>query len=277
MAAGILLLLCALLSAADPDDAAYQAHVEGLRARHQLAGFHLERCGAFVLISDVGDAKLRARQAETVSWFATAMRRMYFEKDPQGLTDIWLFKDKVSYETNATAFFGDKPTSPYGYFSRRDGLVMNISTGGGTLCHELVHAFMRANFPTCPDWLNEGLASLYEQCGQRGDDALGLVNWRLTGLQEAIRAGTLPTFEKLCAADFYGADSGRNYAQARYLCLHLQESGKLGQLVQEAMRDQQSDPTAWKTLQRVLGEADLAAFQKRWEAWVLGLKQPQRR
>ena len=34
---------------------------------------------------------------------------------------------------------------------------MNISTGGGTLVHEIVHPFIEANFPACPPWLNEGL------------------------------------------------------------------------------------------------------------------------
>lgn len=276
MAPSLLLLLCTLLAAGEVVDAAYEAHVAELTRRHAMAGFHHERSGAFVVLSDDANQARRTQHSETVTWFATAMRRMYFERDPDGLTDIWLFKDKTSYDANGTAFFGAGPDSPYGYFSPRHGLVMNIATGGGTLCHELVHAYMRANFPKCPDWLNEGLASLYEQCGQRGDLATGLVNWRLKGLQEAIAGRTLPTFEALCVADFYGANSSRNYAQARYLCLHLQETGKLGQLMQDAMRDQAADPTAWKTLVGVLGEPDLAAWQRRWELWVMTLKPPAR-
>ena len=31
------------------------------------------------------------------------------------------------------------------------------------------------------------------------------------------------------------------------------------------------DPTGYATLQEVLGERDLAAFQKRWERYVAGL------
>ncbi len=273
MRTALFLMLCVLLPATEePDEGA--AHVAGLAKRHDLSGFHHERCGAFLVLSDEADPRRRTRHVATVAWFSTAMRRMYFDRDPEGLTDIWLFKDKASYETTGTAFFGRGPDSPYGYFSPRHGLVMNIATGGGTLCHELVHAYMRANFPACPDWLNEGLASLYEQCGQLGDLATGMVNWRLKGLQEAITARTLPTFEALCTTDFYGANSGRNYAQARYLCLHLQETGGLGRLVQEAMRDQATDPTAWKTLVRVLGEPDLTAWQQRWERWVLALQPP---
>ena len=54
----------------------------------------------------------------------------------------------------------------------------------------------------------------------------GLTNWRLPGLQRAIRDGALPSFRALTAtseAQFYGADPGTNYAQARYLLYYLQE------------------------------------------------------
>ena len=44
-------------------------------------------------------------------------------------------------------------------------VVLGTSTGGGTLVHEIVHPFMRANFPNCPSWFDEGLASLYAHRG----------------------------------------------------------------------------------------------------------------
>ena len=103
---------------------------------------------------------------------------------------------------------------------------MNIATGGGTLVHEIVHPFVAANFPACPSWFNEGLGSLYEQCSERDGRIEGLSNWRLAGLQSAIRAGRLPTFEALTATtdrEFYDADPGTNYSQARYLCYWLEQ------------------------------------------------------
>ena len=42
-------------------------------------------------------------------------------------------------------------TTPYGYYSAAHrALIMNIATGGGTLVHEIVHPFVRANFPQMP-------------------------------------------------------------------------------------------------------------------------------
>jgi len=50
--------------------------------------------------------------------------------------------------------------------------------------HEIVHPFMAANFPDCPAWFNEGLASLYEQSSERDGKIIGLTNWRLAVCRE---------------------------------------------------------------------------------------------
>ena len=117
---------------------------------------------------------------------------------------------------------------------------------------------MRANFPECPDWFNEGLASLYEQSEDRGGHIHGRTNWRLAGLQQAIKAKSLSSFKDLCAtttSQFYNQDKGNNYAQARYLCYYLQEKGLLVKFYREFAANHKADPTGYKTLQRVLGES----------------------
>jgi hypothetical protein len=154
---------------------------------------------------------------------------------------------------------------------------MNIATGGGTLVHEIVHPFMASNFPQCPAWLNEGLGSLYEQCEEKDGRIHGLTNWRLVGLQEAIKAKTMPSIEKLVkttTAEFYGKGSGVHYAEARYLCYYLQEKDLLAKFYRDFHADAVSDPTGCGTLKKVLGRDDLSAFQKSWEAYVLNLRFP---
>src|SRR4030095_2165746 len=157
---------------------------------------------------------------------------------------------------HARLLFGDTPTTPYGYYSStHKALIMNIATGGGTLVHEIVHPFMEANFAGCPPWLNEGLGSLYEQCGDVDGHIHGFTNWRLPGLQNSIKAGTVPTFKKLLSMDisaFYDDDRGTNYAQARYLCYYLQQKGLLTRFYREFHAHQKDDPTGYKTLKRVL-------------------------
>jgi hypothetical protein len=154
---------------------------------------------------------------------------------------------------------------------------MNIATGGGTLVHEMVHAYMDANVPRCPTWIDEGLGSLFEQCGDEGGEIVGFTNWRLEGLKNAIRRDALPTIRTLCgmsAARFYGAGSGDHYAQARYLLYYLQEERELRTFWRGWLAARTADPTGYSTLTRILGEEDMTAFQERWEAWVMTLTYP---
>ena len=183
-----------------------------------------------------------------------------------------------SYRRNTKKLWDEEPGTPYGYYSAHNGaLVMNIATGGGTLVHEIAHPFMESNFDECPSWLNEGLASLYEQCAERRGKMVGLTNWRLRGLQDALRAGEVPSFKTLMSMtthEFYNEDPGTNYSQARYLCYYLQETGRLEKYYHAFVRAADKDPTGYKTLQSVLDEEDLPAFQKRWEKWVMTLRFP---
>jgi hypothetical protein len=154
---------------------------------------------------------------------------------------------------------------------------MNISTGGGTLVHEIVHPFMAANFPACPTWFNEGLASLYEQSAEKDGHIVGLTNWRLAGLQKAIADNKVPPFKDLFALDpetFYTKDRGTNYAQSRYLLYYLQQNNLLHNYYKAFVKNQKSDPTGLETLKTILQQNDLDAFQEHWQKWVMTLHFP---
>ena len=231
----------------------------------------------FVVIGDEPKPVVQQRAEDTVKWAVDRLKQDFFPNEPKDILDVWLFKDAASYEKHARLLFGDEPTTPYGYYSSaHKALIMNIETGGGTLVHEIVHPFMEANFPACPPWLNEGLGSLYEQCGESNGHIHGFTNWRLPGLQQAIRAKRVPSFKELTALDsnaFYNEDKGVNYAQARYLCFYLQEKGVLVKFYQNFHARQKEDPSGLKTLQSVLSESDMNAFKGKWEKYVLSLRQ----
>lgn len=242
------------------------------------AGFTVIVQPPFVVAGDQHPNEVERRANDTVKWAVVRLKRDFFARDPKDILDVWLFKDDASYRKHAKELFGDEPDTPYGYYSEaHKALVMNIGTGGGTLVHEIVHPFMSANFPQCPAWFNEGMGSLYEQAGDRGGHICGRTNWRLAGLQEAIAQGGLPSFQQLTAMteqQFYRGDRGTNYAQSRYLCYYLQEKGLLTRYYKEFVANAKSDPSGYKTLTSVLGEQDMAAFQKRWEAYVMQLHFP---
>lgn len=254
----------------------FERHVAALKRKLAGQKFTIIIRSPFVVIGDGTPAAVKS-QSETVRWAVQKLKADYFEKDPAEILNIWLFKDEASYRKHTRALFGDEPDTPYGYYSSaHKALIMNIETGGGTLVHEIVHPFIEANFPDCPPWLNEGLGSLYEQSGEQDGHIYGYPNWRLPGLQEAIRERAVPPFKTLMAMNeraFYNEDKGTNYGQARYLCYYLQERGLLVKFYKEFYARRKDDPTGYKTLQATLNEPDMNAFQQKWEKFVLDLSE----
>jgi len=234
----------------------------------------------FVVVGNDDPSMMRLWATRSIRTATARMRKAYFKRDPLEVITVWILRDLSTYRAAAKQMFGVYPDTPFGFYSSDKKLmVMNIGRGGGTLIHELVHPFMEANFPDCPSWFNEGLGSLYEQAAYRGGHIVGLTNWRLAGLQRAIRAGKLPSAKVLTATttrQFYQDKLGTNYAHARYLMYYLQEQGKLHGFYHRFVRDHAEDPTGYDTLRAVLGAEgkDMAAFQRKWEKYVLGLTYP---
>ncbi len=251
-------------------------HVRELRRSIDTDRFTIVIQPPFVVIGDEAPEVVRQRSEQTVQWAVEHLKRLYFQRDGEHIINIWLFRDRESYESHCWEFFQRRPHTPYGFYSRQDrALVMNIATGGGTLVHEIVHPFIEANFPDCPAWFNEGLASLYEQSREQDGRIRGLTNWRLRGLQTAIVDDRLGSLEDLLATttrEFYDDRTGQNYAQARYLCYYLQEHGKLTDFYHQFARDARRDPTGRGTLQAILEIDDLAAFEESWRAFVMQLR-----
>ena len=236
-------------------------------------GFRTRIVGPFLVIGEQGDKDVN-HDAEVIDWTITKLASDFGMTAPAQIIDVWLMASDESYVAEAERLFHERPSTPYGFFlPERRTLLMNIETGGGTLVHEVVHPYIRASFPHCPAWFNEGLASLYERVVERDGHLWGLPNWRLAGLQHAIRMGQLPTLARLTAEGddaFYASATG--YEEARYLCLYLQEKGLLRRFYAEFHAAHAEDPTGFRTLSRVLGERDMVRFQLTFEAWALGLR-----
>lgn len=257
-------------------DADYCQHILALKETLPSDSFQVVIQRPFVVIGDEAPAVVRQRATQTIKWAVDHLKQDYFERDPKDILNIWLFKDDDSYQSHVKEIFNDRPTTPFGYYSpQHKALIMNIATGGGTLVHEIVHPFMATNFPDCPAWFNEGLASLYEQCSEVEGHIHGETNWRLQGLQTAIKKQRLTTFRELCGtstAQFYEDPQGHHYGQSRYLCYYLQEKGLLRKFYQEFRRQSRLDPTGYETLRKVLKEQDMEAFQQSWEEYTVKLK-----
>ena len=229
----------------------------------------------FVVAGDGGVQRVNRYVDHTIRAAAEALHRKFFDRArPDEPVLILLFESAESYRRLAKKWLGDEPSTPYGYFRRDNIMVMNVGTGTGTLVHELVHALIRPDFPGVPEWFNEGLGSLFEQCTLADGDIRGLENWRLPALQRAIRAKKLrPLRELIEDKDFYGERHvGLNYAQARYLLMYLQEQDNLADYYKKLRAGYEDDKTGLARLKSVMGPQSLDDFEKQWRALVMTLR-----
>jgi hypothetical protein len=154
-------------------------------------------------------------------------------------------------------------------------MVMDISTGGGTLVHELTHALMEYDFPGVPEWLSEGLASLHEQCNGeawRRGELVGDVNWRLPALQTAVRSQRIRSLRELMTAgDFRGAAETLNYAQARYFCMYMQDRGILVNFYRSFRDGFKEDHTGLSFVEETLGGRRIEVIERDFLEWVARL------
>jgi hypothetical protein len=184
--------------------------------------------------------------------------------------------DRARSRGHAAGPPGDYPPGgePYfGYYQPTDRrMVMNINTGTGTLVHELTHALIVYDFPNVPTWFNEGLASLHEQCSVREETIIGLTNWRLPGLQSALKKGTLrPLRDLVTKRDFYGRLQGDNYAQARYFVMYMQTKGLLREFHKHFRAHHSGRNADVQAIEHVFGRK-IGDVEKTFIAWVKTLR-----
>lgn len=230
----------------------------------------------FVIAGDLSVEALDHWHRNTIDPAVRAMQRAYFSTAPDRPVTLLLFDGIASYEGHARRLYGEEGISVFGYYKPDERvLVTNIRTGGGTLVHELTHALVDFDFRDVPDWFNEGLASMHEQCRIRDDGSGidGLVNWRLPLLQQALQQGRLRPLESLILdGDFRESDVELNYAQARYLCLWLQEQSRLADFYRDFRQGHADDPMGYAALWRQFPERSWEQIDAAFRGWVAQLE-----
>jgi len=220
----------------------------------------------------------RGHLASTVATTERALRAYFngrFGRKPEKAVSVYLFPSAKPYSDYCRRRWNADCISPYGFYlpsERR--IVMNVGPGIGTLTHELVHPIIETDFPEAPDWLNEGVASLYEGFTMpRDGEIVGVKNWRHPRLLQALNSKSrreLAQLERLFGmpdTTFRGEDESLHYAMARYFCLWLERNGHLWAFYRAWRDDFAADPTGTKAFERAVGMTP-AQLQKTWESWV---------
>jgi hypothetical protein len=143
---------------------------------------------------------------------------------------------------------------------------------GSDLSHEFTHALHFADQDARRQehrvWLIEGLACLYQDSDTVSERLVPRVDSNLAEIQNEVAAAKhfpLKTLMSLERNQF----TSRHYSQARYLCLYLYQTKKLGEFYKEYLNDE--DATGIQAAEKIYGKK-IDEIETDWKAWVGGLK-----
>jgi hypothetical protein len=232
----------------------------------------------FLVVGGKGmSARAYTRALKVIDKTIVAFLNNRFDVLPEQAVGIYLFATKKPYEKYCDEYYNGCGT-PYGvyyYYDRR--IVMNIGPGIGTLTHELVHPVIDADFPSAPEWINEGIASLYERPSYpKAGEITGKTNWRLPRLKKAMRSKTdkdLATLHRLVGMSdevFRGDDEDLHYSMGRYFAQWMDEQDLLWPFYRTWRDDFANDPTGAATFEAIVGKTPEEATPD-WVKWAKGL------
>ena len=96
--------------------AAHAQHVMKLKKKAENPdGFTTRVDGPFVVIGDEPAVRLE-HYAQTVDWTVGHLKRDFHMREPPNVIDVWLLGSADSYVDNAVRLYGERPTTPYGFF-----------------------------------------------------------------------------------------------------------------------------------------------------------------
>ncbi len=225
----------------------------------------------FVLAGDCRQDQLTKYFRDTISPTAQALSVQYFDTHPTWPITIILCSSDESYR-ECHHSLNERDRSEYaGIYSRAEHrVIVNIATGEGTLAHELTHALAHADFPDLPEWLDEWLASLYEECEFSSDGMrlIGAENWRGAALHGLVQRGELRSIVDLATEQFAAENAAVDYAQARYFCLYLQQRNLLEPFYRKCRSQAKADRTGLQALAECLNSNDLRSIDVQFQSWL---------
>jgi hypothetical protein len=270
---------------ADPPEPAYDLASD----RERRARVAKEELGARTVVTTVSDIFVTVGPPgwqggafdTSVALMRSAMQGFLnnrFSKKPEKAITVYLFPEATSYEAFCKKKYDAPCIAHYGFYQPADRyMVMNAGLGLGTLTHELVHPLVEADFPGAPTWINEGIASVFEQpLIPKPGEIHGGKNWRWPRVARAMRSAGEKEHARLDVlfgmrdTTFRTDREDLHYAMARYVCQWLDERGKLWPFFQRWRDHANEDPTGEKSFTEVVGMTPTQAHDV-WAKWLLSL------
>lgn len=208
---------------------------------------------------------------------------------PDKIFTVYMMPNNTELRKIANAIHGiEIPKENYGYSTLSDLSLAGISNfiRIGTLKHELFHLMVRADIGDVPAWLDEGIATLYEESQWKNDKLVGNKKfWRQQTLIDAYSESQLvtkiPDLERLINEswqEFEGGENGDicktsiNYAFSKHLILFLEQKQLLVPML-EAFKNRRPEdengimPSNSEIVEEVL-KTSIYEIEKEFNEWL---------
>lgn len=227
--------------------------VQATRAR--VNGFTVVPFNRFVFASHVGQPQATLdKMARYLEKYLDFLEKEYAISLPDAYVTVYMVPTSDDLVKLARDLHGLKVSrATFGYSFRDDMSVLVAIPNGfyiGTIMHEFFHLAIRSHFGDAPQWLDEGMASLYEVAKFDDEAVMGLPNWRGKVLTELMRRNPdiRPTIRQVVTSNWFAFEQyelakelqreteyesppaeqmASMLATARYFTLYLQEKGTL--------------------------------------------------
>lgn len=254
--------------------------------------------GRFVIasLSPQHTASQLAQISTRLEHFLTYLQDEYGIRMPDSVITVYLVPDPKAMLKLASALHGiSAPPTTLGYAFQNDLSVVCLLTGTatGTVLHELFHLAAHSSFGDIPQFLDEGMAGLYETSTVVDGRYYGAPNWRGKVLKAGREMGSAvplstvitspwfadePTFHAGDFPHFNMEQQAYVLAAARYFVVWLQQQDKLATLF-DAMRDRPisdqyvtADKQALQIVEKVTGKP-MDQLERDFGEWLLVAEQ----
>lgn len=225
---------------------------EALDKYKQMLGddYNVKLSGRFIIITH-GDDELNLSDVTQISESLEKTFEFYVKhfqiRKPDKLLTVYLLPNRYQLRLTAKKIHGITiPKTNIGYSNISDLSLLGVADKEhlGTMMHELFHLMVRTDIGDAPAWLDEGVASIYEQSRWQGEELLGdEINWRTDQLRMVFEDASLnekvPSLEVFLESNWDEFDGivqedqcigAINHAYARALMVYFQSKQKLAEL-----------------------------------------------
>ena len=219
--------------------------------QRRAPGFRVAVYERFILAGRSGHSEeLMDRMAGYLERYLRFLEREYGVALPQTYITVYMVPSSDDLIKHAERLHGIRVSRATFGYSFRDDLSVIVAIGNefliGTIMHEFLHLAVRSNFGDIPQWLDEGMAGLYEVSKFQDQEVAGIRNWRGKVLAKLMHRR--PTVRQLVVSDWFAFEQVEHarelqketewetpsaeqmaamLATARYFAFYLQEKGKL--------------------------------------------------